>query len=208
MARGYNSQASRRNNQSPPWLWFFAGAMVGALVASLAWIKQGGVMPQPPVAQQETRPQPAPPPSLPKVEPEPEAPKPRFDFYTVLPEQEVVIPEQEITKPAPQTATSQPPAVPPATATPQRPTAEPSGDSVFMLQMGSFRNHNDADRLKARLALLGIQADIQSVTVSGPSGQNTVHRVRGGPYSRSQAQGLHETLKGGGINSIFIRIQQ
>ncbi|MBU0499852.1 MAG: SPOR domain-containing protein [Gammaproteobacteria bacterium] len=232
MARDYNSQARRRHNQSPPWLWFFAGALVGALGASLAWIKQGGITVETPVAVPVAKAPAATPPPPARVEPEPEAPKPRFDFYTVLPEQEVVIPEQEIAKPAPAAAAPAPPQLitPATTATPQqsaesgfsrkpqggeaqgsaeqKPAAEPAGAAVFMLQMGSFRNYNDADRLKASLGLLGIRADIQSVTVSGPSGQNTVHRVRGGPYSRAQAQSLHETLKAYKTKSIFIRIQQ
>lgn len=205
MAREYNSQASRRRNPSPPWLWFVTGALVGAVIASLGWMKQAGVVPPPPVAQQEVKPQPAPaaPPPSATPEPAPEEPKPpRFDFYTVLPEQEVVIPEQEMGKPAPAATPASPPKPGPES------TPETTGQSVFLLQMGSFRNHKDADRLKASLAMLGISAEIQSVTVSGPTGQNTVHRVRGGPYARDQAQSLHETLKSNKVNSIVIRIQQ
>ena len=51
----------------------------------------------------------------------------------------------------------------------------------YVLQAGSFKNRSDAEKLKASLALLGFEANIQSVTV------NSVpwHRVRIGPYSQS-----------------------
>jgi len=203
MARDYNSQASRRRNPSPPWLWFFTGILVGAVAASLGWMKQYGVVPPPPVAQQAVKPQSAPPAA--PAEPVPEAPQPpRFDFYTLLPEQEVVIPEQEISRsstPAPTV-----PASPPKPASAVVPEA--TGQSIFLLQMGSFRTLKDADRHKASLAMQGVSADIQTVTVSGPTGQNTVYRVRGGPYGRDQARSLHETLKSNKIDSIVIRIQQ
>ena len=193
MARDYNSQASRRRNPSPPWLWFFTGILVGAVAASLGWMKQSGTA------------QPAAPPPVATAELGPETPKPpRFDFYTLLPEQEVVIPEQEISR-----ASTPPPTAPASTPKPATPAApEATGQSVFLLQMGSFRNIKDADRLKASLAMQGISADIQTVTVSGPTGQNTTHRVRGGPYGRDQAQSLHETLKSNKVDSIVIRIQQ
>ncbi len=54
-------------------------------------------------------------------------------------------------------------------------------DGVFgyILQVGSFRDFNSADQVKAELALLGIFADIQRVMLNG---QDVRHRVRLGPY--------------------------
>jgi cell division protein FtsN len=49
----------------------------------------------------------------------------------------------------------------------------------YILQAGSFRRAEEADTLKANLALLGVEADIQKVTVDN----NTWHRVRIGPYA-------------------------
>lgn len=202
MAREYSTQASRRT-QSPPWIWFFIGALVGGMGTGLLCLKQGGPTPQPVTAQCPTtevkppQPIPAQPVTPPTQAPEPDKPK-KFDFYSVLPEQEVVIPEQEIAKPAPTVAPA-----------PQKPPVDTAaGQSVFLLQVGSFRTPKEADRLRANLALLGVQAEIQSVTISGPTGQNTVHRVRSGPYNRNQAYDMHETLKNNKINSIVIRIQE
>ena len=86
--------------------------------------------------------------------------KPKFDFYTILPELEVAIPEQDL---VPDSKTS------PKTST----------DSTrFILQAGSFKHHDEADKLKARLALQGIVASIQTVTIGDG---DTWHRVRVGP---------------------------
>jgi cell division protein FtsN len=49
-----------------------------------------------------------------------------------------------------------------------------------MLQVGSFQRAGDAERLKASLALIGLQASVQRVTIDG---EQTWHRVRLGPYT-------------------------
>ena len=102
--------------------------------------------------------------------------KPRFDFYNILPEMEVVVPDEELV--------GKPPVIPPKPLSPQKeepatkaaeaveektasaPIPAASGNS-YLLQVASFRTVADAERLKARLALLGIQAQIQQVTVNG-----------------------------------------
>jgi cell division protein FtsN len=87
---------------------------------------------------------------------------PRFDFYEMLPQFEVVVPEVE-------TAAS--PAVR------AQPVVEEPGS--YVLQAGSFSALGDADRLKANLALLGIESRIQRVTID----DDVFHRVRIGPIS-------------------------
>jgi cell division protein FtsN len=51
------------------------------------------------------------------------------------------------------------------------------------LQVGAFENPNEADNLKARLALSGIQASAQRTQL--PDGR-VVHRVRVGPFSKPE----------------------
>ena len=80
-------------------------------------------------------------------------PAPSFDFYEVLPSG----------KPA-----DLPPAAAPRTPAPR-----------YYLQAGAFRNPADADNLKAQLALLGVEAAIQTSDVPG---KGVFHRVRVGPY--------------------------
>lgn len=89
--------------------------------------------------------------------------QPRFDFYTILPELEVLIPEQELQQKKQQR--SKPPA-----------SVEKLG--TYILQAGSFKRYEQADRRKAKLALLGVTAGIQRVTIN----DNEVwYRVRVGP---------------------------
>ncbi len=102
--------------------------------------------------------------------------KPRFEFYTILSELEVFVPEPEVEiKKHSQQATSPAPA-PDANA------------KKYLLQAGSFKSQQDAERLKASLALLGVQSSIQSVSIN----QDNWHRVRIGPFSNPAL--LRETL--------------
>jgi cell division protein FtsN len=87
---------------------------------------------------------------------------PRFDFYEILPQFEVVIPEKE---------------APASRSAPEPRAVEEPGS--YALQAGSFSALSDADRLKARIALLGVESRIERVTISG----DVFHRVRIGPIS-------------------------
>ena len=99
--------------------------------------------------------------------PEPEKPaKPKLDFYTILPG-ETVLPEPKSDK--------------------DRKTAkiEPAEKGVsYILQAAAFANVEDADRLKAKLVLNGLEPHIEKIT-AGDKG--TVYRVRLGPYSSLDA---------------------
>jgi cell division protein FtsN len=67
---------------------------------------------------------------------------------------------------------------------------EQSGPTRYIIQAGSFRSLEQADRLKARLALYGIEATIQTVTINN---NDTWHRVRIGPMTDLSA--LNKTRK-------------
>jgi cell division protein FtsN len=110
----------------------------------------------------------------------------QFDFYEMLPKFEVVIPEKDGAV-APRTATGGPV---------QKPGA-------YILQAGSFRNLADADRVRALIALQGVESKIQKVTVD----TDTWHRVRIGPITNLQK--LEETrskLRGAQIEALVIRV--
>jgi len=115
--------------------------------------------------------------------------RPRYDFFTVLPEMEVVVPEQELSDQA------RPPSNGPAPA---------QENARYLLQVGSFRDVDDADQLKARLALLGVVARVQSVTVNDA----TWHRVRVGPVaSAREADELRSRLADNGVDSLVMKDQ-
>lgn len=200
MAKDYKSRAAKKpqRKQSSGWAWFGAGLAVGLFVAVLVYLKspqgQGGNVeahrpppPEPPKqSQQDTREvhkeakETPPPPS-----------KPRFDFYTMLPKMEVVIPEQEVVEPTPK---------------PGQPVQPVEKPGTYILQAGSFRKYEEADRLKATIALtLGMQAEIQTVTING---KDTWHRVRLGPYSDLAALNqARNRLKEHDIDAILLRIK-
>jgi len=92
--------------------------------------------------------------------------KPRFEFYKILPGGEAA---QVTPAPAPQA-----PAVPSAA-----PAATP-GES-FYLQAGAFQKAADADNLKAKLVMMGLDTDVQEASLPD---KGVMYRVRVGPYSR------------------------
>lgn len=103
--------------------------------------------------------------------------KPRFDFYTILPEQEAFVPN--IHEPLPTDRTE-------ATTRLATKTAEQTASSkdTFFLQTGSFRDYSDAHKLKGELILVGLNVKIQTVTLG--SGE-TWHRVQVGPFQSERA---------------------
>ena len=191
-----NSQRKKKRQPVPGWVWFLAGLLVGLFFSGLAWLK---LEPPPtgdreePVSQRvspESKPAPA-------VKREKEPPRPRFDFYTILPEMEVVVPDPE-PEPA-RVATVEP------SRRPQSAQQKSGGSGSYMLQMGSFRKYADADRLKASLALVGIRAEIQKVKINS---KDTFHRVRAGPYTREKVNVLRARLKENSISSLVIKLKQ
>lgn len=113
--------------------------------------------------------------------------KPRFDFYTILPG----IEEPVTPKDARQRAE-------------EGKVLPPSPERLF-LQAGAFQNAGDADNLRARLALLGLEAAIQ--TVSLPD-KGIWHRVRLGPYGNfEEAEQIRVVLAQNSIAAVAIRIR-
>lgn len=203
MAKDYKSRAhpprkQQKKQQKPGWIWFVAGLLVGVFVSGLMWLKltpSGPLLPK--LANSAKQEKQRPVVVEKKEQKEPDTPKPRFDFYTILPEMEVVVPDpvdEQVKKKAD-----------------NKPIAESAAPSTedasvgYMLQMGSFRKYSDADRLKASLALVGIQAEIQRVDIRGGE---VFHRVRSGPYGRAQVNSLRAKLKEKKISSLVIKYRK
>lgn len=114
-------------------------------------------------------------------------PEPTFDFYKILPNKEVNISEWE----QQDQDNSSPP------------TIEKGG--VYLLQVGSFKTYDAADQVKARLALLGIPADIQRVVING---EDIRQRVRVGPYEDSQKlEEVRKRLIANNIKFVMLRLK-
>jgi cell division protein FtsN len=112
--------------------------------------------------------------------------KPRFDFYKILPGAEETITDPQA-KGAQQQSTT-------------------AAREKFFLQAGAFQNAPDADSLRARLALLGIEARVQTATLPE---KGVWHRVRVGPYTSVEELGrTRETLKQNGVETTLIKVRE
>lgn len=149
------------------------------------------------------------------------AKKPQYDFYSVLSEKEVRIPDAEISAQAraeqqqKQLAAQQQAQQQQSAATANAPTADrvditaapasavtPASGSGYLLQVGAFPNAADAETLKAKLALQGFVARVQSVNIGG----QVFHRVRLGPFrSATQLEATKQQLAGAGIKAIALK---
>jgi cell division protein FtsN len=88
--------------------------------------------------------------------------KPRFEFYKILPGNEEPVTEKQFEKAAKQ----------------------PSLKDKYYLQAGSFKDREDAENLKAKIAMLGMEAYVQSADLSE---KGMWHRVRVGPFTKIDA---------------------
>ena len=163
----------------------FIGLVFGALIAAgAAWYFTRANPFQPaPVAPRVQVPADQGPAALPGKPGDRPVVKQDFEFYKILPQGDNVpsaaAPQAAQPVPVPVPSQQQPPA-PVAEAVPQ-PVQRPS--ERLYLQVGAFENPNEADNLKARLALSGIQASAQRTQLADG---RVVHRVRIGPFAKPE----------------------
>jgi cell division protein FtsN len=104
-----------------------------------------------------------------------------YDFYTILPETESTVTEQEIKDKG----------------------VTVKKDSYF-IQIGAFPNEADADNMKAKLALQGFEAVVQTATIAN---KGTWHRVRVGPLNNiEQINKIRGDLTTAGFNTDLIKV--
>ena len=110
----------------------------------------------------------------------------KYDFYQMLPNFEVVVPEKD--KDVKRDL--------PAAAKIERP-------GVYVLQAGSYRNEADADRVRAQLALQGVDARVQRVAVDA----DVWHRVRIGPITNlEELNKVRRQLRAAEVDALVIRV--
>jgi cell division protein FtsN len=108
--------------------------------------------------------------------------KTRFEFYEILPGNEEPVTEIELQKAAEQ----------------------PLLKDKYYLQVGSFKDTGDAENLKAKIAMLGMEAYIQSADLSE---KGMWHRVRVGPFTKIDAiKKTRSSLLQSGIKANLIKI--
>lgn len=121
--------------------------------------------------------------------------KPRFDFYRILPGQEEPVTNEQLRQAAARekaerAAKGEAPALP---------------KDVYFLQAGAFQNPADADNLKAKLALLGLEAGVEPSSVPD---KGTWYRVRIGPYaSVEEINKARAMLAQNGVEASLIKVK-
>ena len=107
--------------------------------------------------------------------------RPRFEFYKILPGGQ-------------ETA-----AVPPAPAAEKAPAAP----EALYLQAGAFQKTQDADNLKAKLALNGVEAGVQEINLPE---KGVMYRVRVGPFAKAEEMNrVRNQLAQGGIQTTVVK---
>ncbi len=173
-----NDNASR----SLPWGPMLLSFLVGAFIMFLLHIKDN--VPEDKTSQTETQ-----------TQEEKKGVEPTFDFYTLLPEMEVVVENKNKGK---QPVVTSPPQ---QAQTETAPTVEPTAS--YMIQVGSFKKMADADGFRAKLAFLGIESKVQTVTIDN---KDTWHRVQIGPIAgRDKADAVQKQLRQNDIDSLLLR---
>src|SRR6202011_4250795 len=108
-----------------------------------------------------------------------------YDFYDMLPKFEVVVPEKE------------------KDVRPDTKSVPETRRGTYVLQAGSYKNFADADRVRAKLALQGVESKVQKVSVDN----DTWHRIRIGPISKlDELNRLRQILRKADVDALVIRV--
>lgn len=178
--KGRPNGASKRQPPAPSgssvpgWVWLFTGTILGAFITFLMYLS--GLASKPgsdhSTAAQENT----------QSQTQSEIPKPRFDFYKMLKESEVPV------TPRPQSQ--------------QTPQQLAKSSKEYILQAGSFRKREDADRMRAELIMMNLEAYMETNTIR----QGEVwHRVLTGPYdNRSKMAKARSILVSNDINPLLL----
>ena len=181
-ARDYKSARPRRG-VAARWQDFATGLVAGSVVGAMAWAFTHQVQ-RAPVALDA---------------PKPEAHKPsaaiqaegaatgaqHYDFYSMLPNFEVVVPEKE------------------RDVKRDLPTARIDKPGAYVLQAGSYHNQSDASRVARQLTLQGIDAKVQRVALD----TDVWFRVRVGPINDlARLNKVRHQLQSADVDSLVIRV--
>lgn len=108
-----------------------------------------------------------------------------YAFYDMLPKFEVVVPEKE------------------KDVRPDSRAVPETRRGTYVLQAGSYKSFADADRVRAQLALQGVESKVQKVSVDN----DTWHRIRIGPISNlDELNRLRTILRKADVDVLVIRV--
>lgn len=174
-ARSSSRRRSNAPEPTPGWVIFLAGVIVGSIISGYCAMQYFTPKAEAPVEAEKPR-------NTNNV------PKPRFDFYKLLQESETIVPANE-TSNREEAAATKAPAV--------------ADGNEYLLQVGSFPTHADADRLRAQLILLGLDARIEKVEIR--KGE-VWHRAMVGPFkNQTDLNKARATLVAEGYNALVLK---
>lgn len=212
--RGASRYQAPARQPVPGWVWLACGLAVGAFVVFLMKLEPGRNEVKRSKAEQQRAA--AQQPKTPPTTPAPQQPvKPKYDFYTLLPESEVIVPPDALPETTPAALTPEAAAKADAARaeaalkgqTPPPPpiVAKAPVTTQFFLQAGSFRKQSDADKVRAQIILLGQNVQVESGTVR----EETWYRVLVGPFSnRAQLAAAQKQLAGSGFGNLLLQQRQ
>ena len=187
MARDYKSRG-RRSGGFSGWIGVACGLGLGLAVAGLVYVKdhraETANAPAAKTIKRRSRSnEPAEGDSGDAGAPEEQASP--YDFYNQLPKFEVVVPEKD------------------KDVRPDTRGAPETRRGTYVLQAGSYKNFADSDRVRAKLALQGVESKVQKVSVDS----DTWYRVRIGPISKlDELNRLRTILRKTDVDVLVIRV--
>jgi len=185
-ARDYKTKR-RKNTGFSGWTGVLCGLAVGLGVAGIVYIKDHR-----PDAQitrvgkaDKKKSRANEPPDAEAGDSSTEDPAKSYAFYDMLPKFEVVVPEKE------------------KDVRPDIKSVPETRRGTYVLQAGSYKNFADADRVRAQLALQGVESKVQKVSVDN----DTWHRIRIGPISKlDELNRLRQILRKADVDVLVIRV--
>jgi cell division protein FtsN len=185
-SRDYKTKRRKPNGFSG-WIGLVCGLALGLAVAGIVYIKDHRA--DTPVARaakaDRKRSHGNEPPDTETADSGAEEPTKSYDFYDMLPKFEVVVPEKE------------------KDVRPDTKSVPETRRGTYVLQAGSYKNFADADRVRAQLALQGVESKVQKVSVDN----DTWHRIRIGPISKlDELNRLRQILRKADVDVLVIRV--
>jgi cell division protein FtsN len=185
-ARDYKTKR-RKNSGFSGWMGVLCGLAVGLGVAGIVYIKDH--RPDAQIARtakaDKKKSRGSEPPDTESGDSSAEDPAKSYAFYDMLPKFEVVVPEKE------------------KDVRPDIKSVPETRRGTYVLQAGSYKNFADADRVRAQLALQGVESRVQKVSVDN----DTWHRIRIGPISKlDELNRLRQILRKADVDVLVIRV--
>jgi cell division protein FtsN len=179
MARDYKPKRKRPGSGFPGWIGALCGLAAGLVIAAAVYVKDHrpeapGVKVAPKIDKKRSRGGDSPDTDSADAG----APDDSAKFEVVVPEKDKDV--RPDTRAVPETR-----------------------NGTYVLQAGSYKNFADADRVRAKLALQGVESKVQKVSVDN----DTWHRIRIGPISNlDELNRLRSILRKADVDVLVIRV--